>query len=747
MALVPDDDIPQVQAEPIPGRGIPRISDDSSPAEFGYGVGRALEQTGVRLADEQKREAKAAADKAQREADAVRVAQANTALSGWVTNQLYTADDAAYKQHGVNAIGMDGKYLPKFGEQVQQIRADLTPDQQAMFDVHAAEAGANMNLGLARYEKEEGDRTAQTTYEATFKQQITDASLDWRGMSDAKTYQGRKDNILTTAEAAATRLNLNKQETQGAQVDAMISATTRNALADGSIAMPTRFLEDHKDELTNPALYATLKNEIDAKAKQHEAELKDGLADKWQDAYKGGLAGIPGSPNLISNGELKILFPHDWQQKRDLLNKAGVAGASEKQFDQMDSAGIQAHLDKINPTKGTAQYGQAQDIDLFNMEVAAAGRSLARRQADPRGFAISNYGDQPIDWSQPITKAADVINSRQATAADDSRRLGVSMTVLSKPEATQLSSALASAPPDRQLNMMVQMREALGNESTFRAVVEQVRPSDPVIAEAALRVPRNPNTAPMWYDPKFDNDPGVSRQILAGNDLLNPKGSLKAEEGKGGIPKGVAMPTEAQLRLAFNSHFPTDEIFRGNPIAANDTYAAFRSLYAARVALSGDTSGNVVNDAVRYAAKALAPHTDSHFAGTAVAVPAGMDPATFPDRVNDAVAASLKAHGSDPKLFKGHGIMLEGRLGSGDYVVLGADNTNAATYPGTNIPVRIHLDQQYARPGAKLTQRPSTRAFPARPMDSSVPIGPDYNADIPNDGIPPVNPADYVPAG
>jgi hypothetical protein len=267
-----------------------------------------------------------------------------------------------------------------------------------------------------------------------------------------------------------------------------------------------------------------------------------------------------------------------------------------------------------------------------------------------------------------------------------------------------------------------------------------------VIAEAALRVPRNPDKAPLWYDAKYDNDPNVSRQILAGNSLLNPQGSLKAEEGKGGMPKGVAMPTEAQLRLAFNSHYP-DEVFRGNPVAADQTFAAFRSLYAARIAMAGDTSGNVNTDAVRYASKALAPHTDSHFAGSAVPVPAGMDPATFPDRVNDAVAASLKAHGSDPKLFRGHGLMLEGRLGSGDYVVLGADNTNAATYPGTNIPVRIHLDQQYARPSAAKPQRPSVRAFPARPMDSSVTIGPDYSGNTPGEEVPDVNPADYAPAG
>lgn len=753
MATVPDDDIPSVGAEALPGRAIPRFDDSVPAAAFGAAVGNALEGTGVRLGEEQKQEARRAAaeakqeaEKAQRQADAVRVAQANTTLSGYVTNQLYTADDAAYKQQGVEAVAMDSKYLPGFDKQAADIRDLLTPDQQAAFDVHSSQQRSEMQLGLARYEKEAGDRTAQQTFSAAGDQFTSAAGLNWRGMGDPRTYTDTKANLTAIAEAGADRLKLGKKETTGALVDRMLGTVTRNALSDGGVPFASRFLEAHKDELTNPDLYHQLKNEIDAEARRKEATLKDGLADKFQDAVKGSLANIPGSPRLISDRELQILYPRDWQQKRDFLNKAGVTGAAEKQFDQMNAAGMQAHLDSIDPTKGAAHYGQAQDIDLFNMQVAAAQRSLARRQADPRDFAQKNYGDAVIDFNKPIDKIADTISTRAATARDDSERLGVNMPLLSKPEAAQFSNALANAAPPQQLQMITQMRDSLGDDRVFKGLMEQVRPNDPVIAEAAVRVPRNPETAPLWYNAKYDNDAQTSQEILAGNALLAPKGEMKAEEGKGGIRGGVAMPSEKELRLAFNSHFD-DYLFHGNPIAADQTYAAFRSLYAARVAKIGDTSGNVVSDAVKYASDKLLPNTDSHFAGSPVPVPPGMDPATFPDRINDAVAASLKSRGDNPNLFKGHGLVQVGRLGSGDYTVLSADGQNVAVYPGTSVPVRIHLDSQYARPGPTKPKRASVRSFPQRPTDASVTIGPDYNGDIPDSQYPANNPADFAAAG
>lgn len=750
MAVVPTDEVPSVSAAPIPGQGIPRFDDRSSPAEFGFGIGNALERTGVRLGEEQKQEArraeaeaKQAAEKAQREADQVRIAQANTTLSGYVTDQLYTNDKAAFKTQGADAVALDSKYLPGFDEQAAKISEGLAnPEQKAAFAVHTAQQRSEMGLNLARYEKEAGDRSAQQTYQEAFNTAQSAAGLNWRGMADARTYADTKGGLVSMGEAAADRLKLGKKETTGSLVDGMISAVTNNALADNGIGNAARFLEAHKGELTNPALYATLKERIDAKQKQQEADLKDGLKQKLDDAVKGSLAGIPGSQNMISDRELQILYKHDWRQKRDFLDKAMVTGTVESKFDQMSPADIAADLSGSDPTKGPAHEGQGNDIELYNMRVAAAQRSITKRDADPRAFAIKQYADPQIDWTKAPDKAADIISNRAATAMDDSRRLGVNMPLLSKNEAAQLSGALAAMPPDVQLQRLAQMRDALGNESVFHGLLEQVRPNDPVIAEAALRLPRNPETAPLWYSAKYDNNPMVSQEILAGNALLYPKGDMKAEEGKGGIPKGVAMPTESQLRLAFNSHYP-DEAFRGNPIAADQTYAAFRAVYAARVAKIGDTSGEVVNEAVKYAAKALAPNMDSHFAGSAVPVPPGMDPGTFPDRVNDAVSASLRSRGDNPALFKGHGLIQVGRLGSGDYVVLGADNQTLATYPGSNVPVRIHLDQQFAKNSTVQPRRAATRDFPQRrAVADNVPS---YEADIPG-AFPTPNPADSAPA-
>lgn len=748
MATVPQDDIPTQQAEPLPGRAYPRVDDSVPATAFGSGVGSALETTGERIDQSQK----VAADKAQREADQVRVTQANTQLSSFVTDAQYGPVDpatgqrdpskGAYSQHGDKAIGLDGQYMPAFNDKAEEINGSLANNsQKAAFAVYRAHQQEELGLGLARYENEEFQRVRGQTYDAAAQQQITQASLNWRGMADAKTYQATKDSITATGQDMADVKKLDRKETQGAMVDSMLSNVTRNALSDHGLGFASNFLEQHKDELSNPDLYHQLHNEIDAEQKKADADRIDGLRGKFNDALQGSLHGVPGSGNMFSQQDARDLFKHEWAQKYDLLRKAGVVGSAEKNFDKMDGPQIQTFLDANDPSKQPAHLGMANDFELFQGLRAAADRSNANRNADPRGFAVKTYGDAPVDWSQPPDKAADTLNNRAATAADDSRRLGVSMTLLSKPEVKQLSDSLARQSPGQQLGTLTTLRDKLDNEATFKQAVEELRPADSVMAEAALRMPRDPAKAPLWFNAKYDNDPQTSLEMLAGNAMLNPTGPEKAGEGKGGFPKGVAMPPEQDLRRQFNANMPKGLVF-GNPDAADHSYAGFRALYAAKIAHDGDTSGTVNTTAARAAAEQLTPHVDTHFGGMPVAVPPGMDPAVFPDRVRDAISATLKSKGIPPDWLRGHALMQEGRLGSGDYAVMDSTGHNLAVYPGTNQTVRIHLDQQYARPGSMTSKaRATKRDFPAPTATRDV------DADTPDTPTDQVVPADFEPAG
>lgn len=736
MAIVPEGEIGQVQQEPLPGRPYPRLSDDSSPADFGAGVGAGLESAGADV----ERVQESAQARAMRQANQVRIAQANTQLTQYVTDQSYTGDNAAFRQRGPDAVAMDQRYLPGLDQVASQIRSTLTPTQAAAFDVHAAQTKAEWNLQLHRYEFEESNRYAQQTFTDGIDKVTSASALNWRGMTDPTGYNLAKGQVSQMSEAMADRLRVGKKETVSGNVDKLITATVESGLADGGVPQMAQFLEAHKGEITNPAIYPILKDRVDAAQKKIEAKELDGLADKYQDAYRGGIAGVPGSTSLISREEVMRLFPKDGEQKWALLGKAAQAGASEKKFDQMSPEEIQTFLTAHDPTKQPAHLGQAQDLELYNLVRESAQRSMQRRQADGRQFAITTLGDAPINW-QDGGSAVDIINARANTAADDERRLGTPMPLLSKQEASQLNQQLNAAAPGDQVIALGKLRDGLDSEQRFRSVMEQLRPDAPVLADAALRLPIDPSKAPVWYSPNYDNDPNVSRDLLTGQELLHPKGPQAAAEGKGGFKAGVAMPNETMLRQAFDANFRGSYagLFKANPIEADHMYESFKALYAANVARLGDTSGNLNSTARDAATKALMPRMDHHFPGPAIPVPTGMDPARFPDFIKSAAKATLQSVGLNAKDFDGHGLMPLGRTGSGRYVIM-QDDTNQALDPKTGNPLIIDLPYQFRR---------DQTIRPARPMsrpERGEPIAPTDLDELDEEGVPVRNPADDLPA-
>ena len=722
MAIVPEGEIGQVQQEPLPGRAYPRLSDDASPAEFGAGLGEGIAAAGADVEHVQDQR-DAAAARAQRQADQVPIALANQALSSYVANKSYTADDAAFKRQGPDAVGMDSQYLPGFDQQAAQIRSTLTPNQARAFDVHAAQERAEWNVQLHRYEFEEGNRFAQQTFTDGIGKTTAQAGINWRGMIDPEGYNLVKGQIGQMSEALAENQRTNKKESVDANTDRLIGSIVESGLADGGTQQMAQFLQAHKGEISNPSLYPVLQEKVDAALKREQAEKVDGLSSLYHDAYTGAINGVRGSENMISREQVAQLFPKEADSKYQLLFKAAQAGAAEKQFDTMDSAAIQKYLDAHDPRQQAAHPGQAQDLDLYNLLREKANSSLAKRQADPRQFAISTMHDDPIDWSKP-DDAADVLDRRFNTQQDDSRRWGVQMPPLSKGEASQLNQWLQSSPPDQQVAALGKLRDGLDDEYRFRAVVAQLRPDAPVLADAALRLPQSPNSAPLWYNSRFDNDTSVAMDLLTGQELLHPKGAEAAAEGKGGYKSGVAMPTEDYLRGAFHSSV-LGGLYARNPVEADQMYESFKALYAANVAKLGDTSGGSNATAVQAAVKALAPRMDHSLPGPAVPVPTGMDPARFHDYVRQAEIAAAKYYGMDPKMLDGRGLLPMGRTGSGQYMVLHDDAMTPTQIPGTNKPLIIDLNYQYRRErtggaGLKL-QRPSADMEPSDNPADDVP--------------------------
>lgn len=694
MAVVPTDEIPTVQQDPLPGRAIPRFSDSASPADFGAGLGAGLEQLGADYGDVQKAQER----KAQADADRVVLAQANTKLSNWQNQASFQGTeankgaDAAFRQTGLNAVDMPGKYLPQFDAQAAQISATMTPHQQSMFAERVATERDSFGLQLNRYEFEQGNREAVETFQNAKSTAIQSAALNYR---DPESAARARDDIYNAGMSLATRVGQEKaykEEGYAKDLDGLHESTVGAFLADGNTAGAQKYLDKWKGDLSSGTVHDTLENRILAEEDRRQAQHKEVARDALEDARKGALAGIPGSAALVSDAQLKLLRPDDWQRQRTFLNNAADTGAAEKRYDTMTPAAIESDLLAQRPT--TAKPGIGDDIELYNMRQQAAQRSIQRRAADPAQFAISSgQGWQPLDFSDQKGRLAQ-LRTRANTAPEMSQEMGVRVPLLSKPEAASMAQQLDSQPAAQRMQTLAALHQGLPDERAYFSILNQIAPHSPVTAIVGQKVdaPQGAN-APIWYDGKFAPNPQDGERILRGETLLNPPKGANGEE-KGGFKEGFPMPTDqggAGLKAYFGDH--TKDLFAKRGELAGAHYSAFRSAYAALSDEASDLTGQPNTTRMKQAfTMALGP--TANFNGRQVAVPTGMDSTRFQSYVTKAVDAEAKQRGSPEDYadrMRGFTLRETDGLGSGHYIVL--NGGFPVTSKGREFTIDLH--QQY----------------------------------------------------
>lgn len=175
MPTVPVLETPTVQQEPLPGRAIPRVSDDVSAASFGGGIAQGLGEVGAAGAQEEAKQ--------KQQNDHLRVVDANTQLEA-AQNAIKFGPDGkgggAYSLRGMDAMNMPDRYLPQYDKVAAGISSTLTPDQQAIFQDHVSAGRSSLNTELNRYEYTQSNQLADTIYSNATKQTATNAALNWR---------------------------------------------------------------------------------------------------------------------------------------------------------------------------------------------------------------------------------------------------------------------------------------------------------------------------------------------------------------------------------------------------------------------------------------------------------------------------------------------------------------------------------------------------------------------------------------
>jgi hypothetical protein len=300
---------------------------------------------------------------------------------------------------------------------------------------------------------------------------------------------------------------------------------------------------------------------------------------------------------------------------------------------------IQQATAKLQTEGGTPR--DAANVARLQRAVTA---NIKQMQDNPLLFQQARLGDAvaPLDVAALGTpegskQLGQQLQDRAATIGAMRKQYGAGIPdrLLLPQEAQGMQAALAQGTPAQKTKMLGMVRQAIGDDGIYNAVMQQLAPDAPMTAYAGMLAARERSMtlATHWFKPNDVATSGdVAATLLQGAELLQGKGD-----------KAFKAPKDTDFRQAFTD--ATGKLFAGRPGAADVAMQAVKSYYVGKSAADGDVSGEVDGTRLQQAiAAALGNVADVNGNGEVLA-PWGMDADTFETAAEQAFDAAVKAKG------------------------------------------------------------------------------------------------------
>lgn len=277
-----------------------------------------------------------------------------------------------------------------------------------------------------------------------------------------------------------------------------------------------------------------------------------------------------------------------------------------------------------------------------------------------RGGAVIEPLDvsKPDSWAENLAHRTDVVRAQY-------QQVGGGRGVLMPQEAATLGRVLDSGTPETQKAYLEPLRRAINDDAIFRSTVQQFAKDAPTVALAAnIMTKEAPLTQGVFWKSTFDNGDTASL-MLEGRRLLNPSRNEKSQDGK---RAEKIMPSGADGK-AMNGRFAdtVGEVYAGAPEAYDLALQGAREVYAGILARKGNFSGEF--DSRSWAEAISRTSSIGKYNGSPLALPWGMDEATFKNKVANAFPAALKDAGLPPEVAQATGRFRLQNLTGNTYVV------------------------------------------------------------------------------
>lgn len=236
MPTIPRYDGPQLQQQGIPDARQTTLSGATPDGAFGEALARGLGNVGVVL------------QKAQDDADKVRVFEARNKLQNAVNDSLY-GKDGVFNRKGKNAANAATQWETDFDKVSQEIGTDLTPRQREMYEQAAAEIRTPHRKQVLNYETDQWRAVEDETYEASATTSLSTIGLNWNNPEIIQRELAVMDGAIIkknqTRGSDAEVANLERQKWTS-QAHAQVAAA---ALTAGNVQYAKEYFTQHRDQL------------------------------------------------------------------------------------------------------------------------------------------------------------------------------------------------------------------------------------------------------------------------------------------------------------------------------------------------------------------------------------------------------------------------------------------------------------------------------------------------------------------
>ena len=266
----------------------------------------------------------------------------------------------------------------------------------------------------------------------------------------------------------------------------------------------------------------------------------------------------------------------------------------------------------------------------FRDRIRAIGtnqRELVRTDIVSFGAQKGVADIQPIDFTR-IDAIGDQMQARLSAWRGLRAQYGGSSGPLMKQEAQALTDFLRNGSPQDKSQALGALSRTLSDDMEgYKAVMNQVRPDDPVTAiggtyaATRARAPAGQTAA--------GSSSSVSDLIFAGQQILHPK---KKEDGSPDTGKLLPMPAEKDMRLTWDNY--VRDAYAGNADARSAYYQTAQAIYMKLSVDAGDKDTSIMNNDRWKTAMQLATGGIETYRGKKTPLPWGMSLGDFKDGVS-----------------------------------------------------------------------------------------------------------------